>query len=218
VKNIWVDMDLTKDTDGDGDGKNDKDSLDPSTPYGVRQGKVFSDIDIGPFDTLFTKKIQLFAEDGNGNTSSKSLTFTVYPPVPEIQSLSGSSISGKLNEVLGGEPIDVFRLRNGVLTRIQPEKTDTIKTTESGIFTLFKKDTSGIVLTQSGKNIANIDEQTGKITLEDTSFEIVVVPANKDSPLNIQILDTDKKVIFSEKIKIPSTSNINIVSGFDSPL
>jgi hypothetical protein len=25
-------------------------------------------------------------------------------------------------------------------------------------------------------------------------------------------------VIFSEKIKIPSTSNINIVSGFDSPL
>lgn len=81
-------MDLTKDTDGDGNAQNDRDSLDTGSIYGVKKGNTLLDLDIGPFDTLFTKKVKLFAEDGNGNVSSKDLTLIVYPPVPEIRSLS----------------------------------------------------------------------------------------------------------------------------------
>lgn len=100
MENLWIDSDLTKDTDGDGDTKNDKDSLDIATPYGIKKGNSLLDLNIGPFDTLFTKKIQLFTKDGNGNISSKDLTLTVYPPVPEIQSLSGTTVYGTLNEIL----------------------------------------------------------------------------------------------------------------------
>lgn len=37
IDNVWMDMDLTKDTDGDGDTKNDKDTLNASTSYGVKK-------------------------------------------------------------------------------------------------------------------------------------------------------------------------------------
>lgn len=97
---VWVDADLTRDTDGDGDMKNDKDSLDSGTRYGIKRGNAVSDLIIGPFDTLFTKKVRLFAEDGNGNISSKDITLTVYPPVPDIKTLSGNIVSGSLNEIL----------------------------------------------------------------------------------------------------------------------
>lgn len=37
VNNIWIDADLTHDTNGDGDMKNDTDSLDPNTIYGIKK-------------------------------------------------------------------------------------------------------------------------------------------------------------------------------------
>lgn len=76
-------------------------------------------MNIGPFDTLFTRKMRLFAVDTNGNTSSKDIALIVYAPIPEIRSTSGSIISGKLNEELMGEPIDLFRFRNGNLSRVE---------------------------------------------------------------------------------------------------
>lgn len=212
VDNIWFDTDLTKDTDGDGDSKNDRDSLDSNSLYGIKEGNTIYDLVIGPFDTLFTKKIRLFAEDGNGNISSKDLTLTVYPPVPEIRSISGNTVSGNLNEILGNEPIDIFRLRNGTLARIGSDST---KTAENGTFALSTKATSGAILTQSGKNIATIDERSGKISLEDTSFQVAVIPASKDSKLQIQVLSSDKKVVYSESINISTVSNIEQVPNFD---
>lgn len=215
VENVWIDADLTKDTDSDGDIANDKDSLGLATSYGIRKGNTVYNLEIGPFDALFTKKVRLFAQDGNGNISSKDLVLTVYPPVPEIQSLSGSVISGDLNEVLGGEPIDIYRLRNGTIARIEPTGSGSIKTAENGAFALGTKDTSGIILTQSGKTIARVDERTGKITLEDTSFEIAVVGATKDSPLQVQVLSQSKKAVFSEKIDVSAVADIEPVSSFD---
>lgn len=93
MEDLWIDADLTKDTDGDGDVANDRDSIDVNTPYGMRKGNTIYDINIGPFDTLFTKKIRLFAKDINGNMSSKDITLTVYPPLPGIHSFSGNVIS-----------------------------------------------------------------------------------------------------------------------------
>lgn len=160
VDHIWIDAELTKDTDGDGDTANDRDSLDPATTFGIKKGSTIYDLDIGVFDTLFTRKIRLFSEDSNGNVSSKDLTLTVYPPVPEIDSITGDKISGSLSEALGDEPIDIFRLRNGGLSRLKPLAPDTGKTAADGTFTLDAKDTKGLVLTQSGRNIASINERT----------------------------------------------------------
>lgn len=78
------------------------------------------------------------------------------------------------------------------------------------------KDANGIVLTQSGKTIATIDERTGKMTLEDTSFQIHIAPATKDMPMQMQILSPGKQVIYTEKIDISSVPHIESVSGLDS--
>lgn len=215
MENVWVDADLTKDTDGDGDAKNDRDSLDPATPYGIRQGKSASDLAIGPFDSLFTKKIRLFAQDGNGNISSKELTLTTYAPVPEIKTLSGNIVTGGLNESLGNEPVELFRLRNGVLSRIESTDSGSIKTADNGIFSLTAKNTEGIILAHSGKTIANVNERTGKIELSDTAYSVSAVPANQDSPLQLEILSPEKKTVFSENIDVSPVSRLESVPDFD---
>lgn len=213
---VWIDADLTKDTNGDGDTKNDADSLDLATTYGIKKGNTLSNFEIGPFNILFTKKIRFFAEDGNGNISSKDLTLTVYPPIPEIRSLSGNRISGNLSEILGDEPIDIFRLRNGALARIEPTASDLAKTRTDGTFTLPASEASGLVLTQSGQNVATIDERTGKIALEDTSFQISVVPASNNSPFRIQVLSPINNVVFSETIDISTVSHIEQATTLDA--
>lgn len=213
---VWIDADLAKDTNGDGDTKNDADSLDLATTYGIKKGNTLSNFEIGPFNILFTKKIRFFAEDGNGNISSKDLTLTVYPPIPEIRSLSGNRISGNLSEILGDEPIDIFRLRNGALARIEPTASDLAKTRTDGTFTLPASEASGLVLTQSGQNVATIDERTGKIALEDTSFQVSVVPASNDSPLRIQVLSPTNNVVFSETIDISTVSHIEQATTLDA--
>lgn len=93
MKNIYVDADLTKDTDGDGKPDNDRDSLDPNTTYGLKKGSSMYELVVGPFDSLFSKKIRLMAEDANGNVSSKDITLLVYTPTPEIASVTGSVVS-----------------------------------------------------------------------------------------------------------------------------
>lgn len=168
MDNIWIDADLEKDTNGDGDMTNDTDSLVVNSPYGIQQGDTIYDIKIGPFDSLFTKKIRLFAKDGNSNISSKTLTLNVYSPVPKIISTSGSTISGNLSEILTKEPIDIFRLRSGNLTRIDSLTSTGTYTIHDGTFELVGNNINGIILTQSGKQIATIHEHTGKITLENT--------------------------------------------------
>lgn len=100
VRKVYVDTDLTKDTDSDGNIINDADSLDPRNISLIKQGKTIFDLEIGAFDSLFVKKIRLYAEDENGNVSSKDLTLVVYAPIPEIQSTSGSIVSGAINESL----------------------------------------------------------------------------------------------------------------------
>lgn len=216
IDNVWMDMDLTKDTDGNGDPRDDKDTLDMSNPYGVKKWNTLYDFSIGPFDTLFTKKTRLYTEDGNGNISSKDITLTVYAPVPTIQSLSGTVVSWDLNEALAWEPIDIFRLRNGVLARIELNTIDSSKTKLDGTFDLLTKGANGIVLTQSGKTIATIDERTGKISLEDTSFQIQVISATKDTPMQIQILSPSKQVIYTEKIDISSVFHLESTPNLDT--
>lgn len=63
IDSIWVDADLRADTDGNGNVADDIDSLDPRASYGIKKGNTLYNLEIGPFDTLFTKKVRLFAQD-----------------------------------------------------------------------------------------------------------------------------------------------------------
>lgn len=164
---------------------------------------------------LSKKKIRLYTEDNNKNISFGDITLEVYAPIPDIQTISGTMVSGILNESLTNEPIDIFRLRNNIMTRIQPTISGGIRTENNGSFTLLSNNTSDIILTRSGNNIATINEKTGKISLEDTSFHIAVIPASAISPLQIEILTANNTVVFSEKIDISTASNIERVSNFD---
>ena len=104
--------------------------------------------------------------------------------------------------MLAGEPVDVFRLRNKTLTRIKTaDEGATSKTQSNGEFTLQARDVSGIILTKSGKTIATIDERTGKIDLDDTTFQVVVSAASEDNPMTIQVLSPENKLVFSERIQ-----------------
>ena len=59
--------------------------------------------------------------DAYGNTTLKSITVSIYSPIPAISSISSTGwILGSLQgEKLFGEPISLFRIRTGThITRI----------------------------------------------------------------------------------------------------
>lgn len=118
--------------------------------------------------------------------------------------------------MLGDEPVDVFRLRNENLSRIDTTGSGFTKTTTDGAFALVSSGRDGVVLTQSGRTIATIDERTGKISLEDTSFQVRVTPATQDAPLQLEILSPTEKVVFSERIDVSSVGVLQSVPNFDA--
>ncbi|EKD30015.1 MAG: hypothetical protein ACD_78C00187G0002, partial [uncultured bacterium (gcode 4)] len=215
VKKVSVDTDLTKDTDGDGNTTNDADSLDPHNTSLIKQGRTIFDLELGAFDSLFIKKVRLTAEDENGNTTSKDLTIVVYAPIPEIQSTSGSIVSGAINESLVWEPIDIFRFRNGKMTRLKIDNLSTALTKENGLFSIPTSHLPDIVLKRSGSGIANISETTGKITLTDPTFQMSVLGATSTNPLKIQIKDSGGQEVFSERFSLPSGARLEGVTSFD---
>lgn len=144
VASAWIDADLGVDSDGDKNTSNDKDSNNPNSTFHIKGDGAYK-FTFGPFDSLFTKTIRLFASDTAGNTSQKDIRLTVYSPIPDITSVSGSIVSGKLNESLQGEPIDLFRYRNGGLVRLQTDETKS-KTASGGTFDIPTRTGSGLVL------------------------------------------------------------------------
>ncbi len=109
IKEVFVDTNLDVDTNGDGIKENDRDS---ETGTGIiRKGSNPLEIFVRPQESLFTKKIRFWATDEVGNTSNKESSLVIYSPLPNIQSQSGSSVAGSLDETLANEPIDLLRFR-----------------------------------------------------------------------------------------------------------
>lgn len=100
------------------------------------------------------------------------------------------------------------------MVRIEPANPDSIKTLTGGIFEIGTKDGgAGVTLQKSGKKIASINERTGKISLDNaTDFSISVVPATGIYPMKIEIVDSNGKAIFSERMNLSSDMNIEKAS------
>lgn len=115
VARLFADTDSTVDSNGDDITDNDPDS---DTGSFVKKGGDSTELMIGPFDAPGNHQVTLNVVDGNGNVTKQSLTIVAYAPIPEISTDSGSSISGKLEKEIAGEPIDIMRVRSGKIQRL----------------------------------------------------------------------------------------------------
>lgn len=61
----------------------------------------------------------LHAIDGNGNISEKPFTLSVYAPIPQIDSFDPlSGLSGSIDTIVEGVPIDLLLYRNTSVTHL----------------------------------------------------------------------------------------------------
>ncbi|MDD2566021.1 MAG: VCBS repeat-containing protein [Candidatus Gracilibacteria bacterium] len=232
IKEIYIDFDINKDTSGDGIVDNDKDSLDSDSPYYnlVHKGSTIYDLVVGPFDSIFNKKVMLYVVDENNNVSKNPVDFEVYAPIPTIVSTDSGIIKGLINEELNGEPIDIFRYRNGILDLIKPKVGSVTKTNELGQFGIEVESTSsGIVIKKTRAEneleagfketiIANVNETTGKIDLKDTdNYSLKVIGASNDKKTTIQLVSKSKgNIIYEQSFNLSANQVIQSVDSFDN--
>lgn len=108
--------------------------------------------------------------------------------------------------------------------RIEPDVVSgaTVKTADAGKFTIPTKSGSGLILAKPsadgksiGKEIARIDERTGRIDLKDTAYSISVSPATDTEPMRLRVIAPDRSEVFSEYFVLAPDTRIEIVSSFD---
>jgi hypothetical protein len=93
IERVYLDADVNDDEDGDGIPDND-DSLriaGSSSPdrFGIRATRDIGVFRFGPYTQPFARDMLVFAEDMNGNISSRDLRLVVTTPSIEISSATG---------------------------------------------------------------------------------------------------------------------------------
>ena len=173
-------------------------------------------VNFGEFENIFTTKINFILTDLNGNVWTKEIDFEVYPPIPEIDSYSGSTIKWFINEVLNDEPINIYRYRWWVVKKLETFDNNTKVNTISWEFD-FKLSTiesNKIDIVSSGSTIITIDENTWKIDLLSSLYKIETT-INENYFVNILVLPLVWEPIFSQIIKLNSEKNkITITDSF----
>lgn len=205
VKDIYFDTDLTKDSDNDGNKENDHDS--DTTGNIIHKTDRLGVFEIGPSSKIENRPIRIWTADENNNVSFRNVTLSVYAPVPNITSSSGTIITGSLDETLTGEPVDLLRYRNGAITHIGKESP-----TNTGSFTTPLTTGSGVVLKFGTGTLATIDEFSGLIEPKIAGLNITVEPASKDTPMNIFLRNQSGSVLYRESFGLSKATSIESVS------
>jgi hypothetical protein len=204
ITDVRVDFDVWLDSDGDGNPRNDGDTKNMT----INRTPAAISIDFGPYDTIFNKSIVIAIEDDNGNIWEKEIWFEVYPPSPSIIDIRGNTISGAIDDTLLNEPVRLYRYRWGLIQKLQSSTgDDLVQTDEVGNYDFTTVQTaSWLTLSYSGSPIAQINEYTGQIILDDILSSVKVLPSN--TPENnsifpeIQILRSGQP-IFSQYLMMP---------------
>ncbi len=218
IKKIGIDLDLNIDSDGDGDPRNDFDSGDFTIIKTA--GKI--SVEFWPFDSLFSKKIGIILEDEVGNIWVQEIDFSVYAPIPEITLQEWNEIHGRLNEVLVWEPVSLYRVRWGAITKLQDISGKEIKHTfEWGVYNFELKGEPPIwakpwklSIKQGWWIIAYVNETTWKITKNDDSIGIEVDISDKWYP-NIHINESSWKEIYNQFVHLANNRNIENITNFE---
>ncbi len=218
IKKIYIDWDLSFDSDWDWILDNDKDSLNNSNIYNIKKWETIYDLKFWPFNDIFKKKIKLFAVDENDNIWEFLLDLEVYAPIPQIRSITWSTIWWIINEKLINEPVDIFRLRNWLLERIVWLNENSWITNKEWKFNYnldFKKWIE--IKNNSWAIIWKIDENTWKIYELNNKFIVNIVPASEKNKTKIEILEHDSKnVIFYQNLNLISNNIIEKIDNFNN--
>lgn len=219
IKNIvdfYIDFDLDTDSDGDNDKINDR------TATGIVIHKTPSKIsvDFWPYDTIFTKNIAVHAIDGNNNHWVAIVPFQVYAPIPTIRDNENVKIVGHIDENLKNEPVNIYRYRWGILSKLlEQDGTQKVYTGTWWGYAFNSQTASWLVLKYNEIDGAYIDEYTGVIRLVNPAMTIRVTPSNE--PWNDKIFPIisilwNSAEIYYQYLTFSRDKQVEIVANFDS--
>ncbi len=219
ISDIWVDFDLQTDSDNDGNAFNDRDTEN------IEVSKSLNNISItfGPYEELFSRRILISAEDKNGNIGSREVTFEVYAPQPEIDTVADGVIRWSLDEELVGEPIRIYRYRWWAVEKLQEiSGDDSVLSALEWNYDFDTPETSTwLVLTRDDREVATINEYTWKVDLIDPLAEVKVISSNDtNNPVGLPKVSVLYRwaEIFDEYIQILNTVDIQVLSEFTNDL
>lgn len=186
--------------------------------YTVLQSTGKIRIKFWKFDELFIKEIQVKLTDTNNNESIRTLKLEVYSPVPKIDIYVDDMIQWKINEELIDEPVSVYRIRGGSITRLKDASLNNLVSTQEWWNYIFNTLDwpSYIVFKKNEQEIFRVDEYTWKINFISNAWDysIDVITSNSLDYPEIRIKDKQNEEIFYEKITLKWDLYINEVNDF----
>lgn len=169
------------------------------------------------FDNLFKKKIVVKLVDSNWNESKKEIWFEVYSPIPEIKNYNTDNISWFINENLSWEPINIYRLRWWIITKIHTNDNKTKVNTNLWEY-LFKSSINNSLFSQDLylKNdklkILDVSGNSWVIKLKQLWYSFII--KIEDNYPIIYIFNDKWIEVYREKILLNKIDKIHIVSDF----
>lgn len=201
----WWDTDLETDDDGDGDPTNDADYYGDTDPLTDEDGNGSTTDDwddttlpVGPYDTLETRPFKLWVSDEAGNASGAEATVNVYVPAISLSASSGrsGSVEGSIDPVDENIPFVLVRERDGVydlITTPSADENSKYYTDENGEFVIDDLELSEtwVVYNDAYEAVAEIDLETGSLTLLMEGYTVDVYSAELPWPTRAVLLDPD---------------------------
>jgi len=225
IKELYIDADINIDSDWDWVPDNDKDSLDEKTKYWIKKWNTIYDVIVWPFSSLINKKVMLYTVDYNNNKSATLVDFQVYAPIPTINSVDKnvSSIKWVIDESTSEEPIDIFRYRDGILSKIETKNKNDYTDNVWWFDITWANNNKWLVITKKITStwatitwtVALINEVTWKIDLKDTDYWLRIIGATETQKSKIEIYNrTSGNTIYEQSFNIASNLSIQQVSDF----
>ncbi len=223
IQDIYIDTDLTVDSSWDGNPANDKDvSLWDGEPIKILKTARNIYLEIGVYEEIFTKKIRLFLVDSNKNVGFKDIELQIYAPTPNIIWVEGlSHVVWRIDERLEKEPVSMYRMRWGNLSRLfTKEWESTTPTTSDGWFWFVTGGNKEWLKVQfAEKEIATINEQTGKISLAPlTRTNIEIEPSSWANVYPQILIKQNGEIVYKQHIVVPPVWQVEKVQHFQEVL
>ncbi len=213
IKDFYIDFDLTKDNNGDGNLKNDRDTDKINIIKTINSIKV----EFGAYDTLFKKKIALIAKDQNDNTWYKEVDFEVYSPIPSIKNQQSWVINWFINEKLNQEPVNIYRYRGGIISKLLDTSwQQKVQTFSWGLYDFTPSLSKGLALKIDGKEVATINEYTWYIALKNPWYSFSVTPSSDTNIYPKISVQNNNGEIYYEYIQLSQEENIEVVDSFET--
>jgi uncharacterized repeat protein (TIGR01451 family) len=229
VTAYYLDTDLTKDTNGNGNPTDDRDlgnDLDPNTDFdgdGIKNNDYDNPIfTLGPYEDLAPRKVKLNVVDEARNVSGQEITINVYVPKISLDASSADEgvVRGAVDPVESDIPVSILRNRGGVISKITTPSADAngkYFTDADGRFAvtdLNLKDTI-VIKNSDGKIIGEINPDTGRIVLKDSTYRLEMLPAEQPLlPTRIVVKDKDGKII-TTMFLVPDMNTDVTIDGAD---